>query len=157
MIRLPCFLGTPSTFTCRSLHIISSQLHSQALLQSNARTSMYVTCEYATANGLSRKQVMWDYIVATAQHARVTFSGRTDESGKAKPPPFEGNCCAATLFVLNQQRCDARTRRPRQVSDGLLAHEPGPWQQRHIVLQLRRWLPLSSSTQLVSSHCSQRK
>jgi hypothetical protein len=51
---------------------------------------MYATSEYTGANGMARKQVLWDYIVATPQHARVSFNGRTDESGTAKPPPYEG-------------------------------------------------------------------
>lgn len=113
---------------------------------------MYVTCEYATANGLSRKQVIWDYIVATAQHARVSFDGRTDESGRAKPPPFEGDCSRARLFDLNEQRADACCRRPRQVSDGLLADESGSREQRQPVLQLRRLVTSLGATQLPSAH-----
>ena len=52
---------------------------------------MYATAEYIGNQGLSRKQVLWDYIIATKEHSRVMFNGRTDESGKAKPPPFDGN------------------------------------------------------------------
>lgn len=51
---------------------------------------MYATAQYTVAGGLGRKQVVWDYIVATPEHARVVFAGRTDESGKAKPPPYDG-------------------------------------------------------------------
>jgi hypothetical protein len=57
---------------------------------------------------MARKQVLWDYIIATSQvpfphldllpqtpnipqHARVSFNGRTDESGTAKPAPYEGD------------------------------------------------------------------
>lgn len=65
---------------------------------------MYATAQYTGANGLARKQVIWDYIVATPAHARVTFSGRTDESGQAKPPPFDGLCYVA-LGVLEVLTC----------------------------------------------------
>jgi hypothetical protein len=51
---------------------------------------MYATAQYTGANGLARKQVVWDYIIATPAHARVSFNGRTDESGQAKPPPYDG-------------------------------------------------------------------
>lgn len=57
----------------------------------DAWPNMYASAEYTGANGLARKQVIWDYLIATPAHAHVAFSGRTDESGKERPPPYEGN------------------------------------------------------------------
>ena len=70
-------------------------LSSAALLQcAHTACNRYATAQYTVAGGLARKQVVWDYIVATPEHARVVFAGRTDESGKAKPPPYDGTLIA---------------------------------------------------------------
>ena len=77
------------------LHVRLATIIPPALVYTNVSCltlrHIYATAEYFGVQGLARKQVLWDYIIATKEHSRVLFNGRTDESGKAKPPPFDGN------------------------------------------------------------------